>query len=141
MTVTATAKAMLVQTTKDDEVDVMTTTTTTLMTTTTNKTTKNNDDANLLGAQMRAHTQGRFSCCALVHLFHNNILVKSCVVIDKSKRAREISWFIPPWRSSFTQRQGHLLAGPRLRSFALQRGARAGRGRLDTEGWGATKCV
>ena len=53
----------------------------------------------------------------------------------------KISKFIPPWRSFFTQRQGHSLAGPRLRSFALQRRARAGRGRLDTEGWGATKCV
>ena len=51
---------------------------------------KNNDDANLLGAQMRAHTQGRFSCCALVHLFHNNVLVAICIVIYKSNRALKL---------------------------------------------------
>jgi hypothetical protein len=45
MTVTATAKAMVVRLTKDDKAGVMTTmTTTTLMTTTTNKMTENNDD-------------------------------------------------------------------------------------------------
>jgi hypothetical protein len=45
MTVTATAKAMVVQSTKDDKADVMTKmTTTTLMRTTTNKMTENNDD-------------------------------------------------------------------------------------------------
>ena len=45
VTVTAKAKAMVVQSPKDDEADVTTTTTTTtLMTTTTNKMTKNNDD-------------------------------------------------------------------------------------------------
>jgi hypothetical protein len=43
----------------------------------------------LLRAQMRAQIQRRVSGCASVHLLHNNILVKSCVVIDKSKRARK----------------------------------------------------
>ena len=45
MTVTATAKEMVVRSTKDDKADVRTTMiTTTLMTTTTNKMTENNDD-------------------------------------------------------------------------------------------------
>jgi len=43
----------------------------------------------LLRARMRAQIQGRVSGCASVHLFHNNILVKSRVVIDKSKRVRK----------------------------------------------------
>jgi hypothetical protein len=55
-----------------------------------NCTQKNDDDVNLLRAQMRAHTQGRFNGRALIYLFHSNVLVTSYVKIHNNHRALKL---------------------------------------------------
>ena len=61
-----------------------------LQTTQYNCTQKNDDDVNLLRAQMRAHTQGRFNGRALIYLYHSNVLVASYVEIHNRHRALKL---------------------------------------------------